>query len=355
MQALKNAWYAAVWGADLEPGALVRRRLLGEDVVLFRSTDGTPRVLADACAHKLAPLHQGTLLPDGRLRCNYHGLVFDSEGQCVHNPHGAGQIPPAMKVQRYAAIERHSMVWVWMGDAPADPAQVPDFSVLDRGLPGTKFDHLTMQADYQLINDNLLDLSHVSFLHRGLLGNQETENAEIEVTQTPNSVSVTRIMRNAPPPGLFALMYKKGAQRVDVWTTIRWTAPGTLLNDTVVCDPGQPPEDGTGIFGVHLLTPQDEHTTLYHFTSVRKGPQYVAPEDLDEVRRKLSELRRYAFEEQDAPMIAGQHEILAQRRRNGQSVQPVLLNIDAGPLRARRLLEGLISAEGSRAGEAASA
>jgi vanillate O-demethylase monooxygenase subunit len=123
----------------------------------------------------------------------------------------------------------------------------------------------------------------------------------------------------------------------------------------VVCDPGQPPEDGTGIFGVHLLTPQDEHTTLYHFTSVRKGPQYVAPEDLDEVRRKLSELRRYAFEEQDAPMIAGQHEILAQRRRNGQSVQPVLLNIDAGPLRARRLLEGLIGAEGSRAGEAASA
>lgn len=345
MQVLKNAWYAAVWGNDLEPGQLIRRRLLGEDMVIFRAPDGTPRALADACAHKLAPLHLGTLLPEGQLRCNYHGLVFDAAGQCVHNPHGNGQIPPAMKVQRYDAVERHSMVWVWMGDQPADPALVPDFSVLDRGLPGTKFDVLTMQADYQLITDNLLDLSHVSFLHRGLLGNQETENAEIEVKQTANAVSVTRIMRNVPPPGLFSLMYKKGAERVDVWTTIRWTAPGTLLNDTVVCDPGQAPEEGTGLYGVHLLTPQDDGTTLYHFTSVRKGPQYVAPEDMDAVRAKLSELRRYAFEEQDAPMVCGQHNTLVQRKRNGQPLQTVLLNIDAGPLRARRLLEGLVAAE----------
>src|SRR5690349_3153963 len=83
MQVLKNAWYAAIWGADLAAGTLVRRRLLGEDMVIFRAADGTPRALADACAHKLAPLHLGTLLPGDRLKCNYHGLVFDAQGQCV--------------------------------------------------------------------------------------------------------------------------------------------------------------------------------------------------------------------------------------------------------------------------------
>ena len=94
-------------------------------------------------------------------------LRFGTDGACVLNPHGSGRIPATLAVRSYPVVERHTMLWIWMGTDEADPDLIPDFSYLDPGAPGvlSKRDWIEMDVDYQLVIDNLLDLSHASFLH----------------------------------------------------------------------------------------------------------------------------------------------------------------------------------------------
>jgi vanillate O-demethylase monooxygenase subunit len=131
MAYLRNTWYVAAWDEEVKPNALFSRRLLGEALVFFREQSGQVRALADRCAHRFAPLSKGTLCKDV-VRCPYHGLEFDGEGQCTRNPHGNGAIPKAAQVRAYPVVEKYSVIWIWMGDAEkADEALIPDFSCMD--------------------------------------------------------------------------------------------------------------------------------------------------------------------------------------------------------------------------------
>ena len=170
---LRNTWYMAMWGEQLAEGDLAARTMLKEPVVVYRAADGTPVAMADSCPHRFAPMHMGKVVDGDRLRCPYHGLEFDRNGACVRNPNGPGKAPPA-SLRVYPAVERHSIVWVWMGEPEkADVALIPDFSILDPDSDNPAFgrDWIRMKANYRLIIDNLLDLCHVSFLHEGILGN----------------------------------------------------------------------------------------------------------------------------------------------------------------------------------------
>ena len=161
---LRNAWYVAAWSHDLAEGKLLARTILKEPVVLYRKSDGTVVALGDRCPHRFAPLHMGKIVHGDRVQCPYHGLEFDQTGACVLNPHGTRNIPSRARVRSYPATEKHKAIWIWMGDEAADPARVPDFSVLDN-VPerhATKRDRITIRANYELIIDNLLDLSHTS-------------------------------------------------------------------------------------------------------------------------------------------------------------------------------------------------
>src|SRR5262245_26388223 len=125
MAFVRNQWYGAIWSVNLsdEPVGL---RMLDKPVVLFRTADGVA-ALDDACPHRFVPLHLGKVVDGERLRCGYHGLEFDRTGACVHNPHTSCRIPPAAKVRSYATMERNGMVWVWLGNRPADPDLIPNF------------------------------------------------------------------------------------------------------------------------------------------------------------------------------------------------------------------------------------
>ncbi len=204
MQFLRNTWYAALWAQDLEAGQLVARIFLNEPVVLFRQADGQAAAIADVCAHRFSPLSKGKLVNGGHVRCPYHGLEFDGRGQCVGNPHGDGRIPTHMKVRCYPVQERHSLLWIWMGEEPADPAKIPDFSLLDpdTGRQVSKRDWILMGAGYRLITDNLLDLSHTAVIHEGILGSEHTIRADLAVTQHGNQITVARSVPNVPAPGL---------------------------------------------------------------------------------------------------------------------------------------------------------
>lgn len=348
MAFLHNTWYVALWSQDLPVGETRARTILGEPLVFFRTPEGEVTALIDECPHRFAPLHKGRLLPGGRIQCPYHGLEFDGTGKCVRNPHGNGQIPASLQVKRYPVIQKHSLLWIWMGDKPADPALIPDFSVLDEDspLPVSKRDWITMPSNYQLITDNLMDLSHVSFLHDGILGNEETVDAQIGMEQNGDTLAVTRFMPNVRVPGLFDLLFRRDGKPVDLWFKMRWDAPGCMLNDAGAMPVGGTKDQGTGIFGAHLLTPETETTTHYHFAAARQNPIPFPPDVADDVQRKLGELRRFAFEEQDEPMIHMQQRALL-RTGGLDSRKPVLLSIDVGPVRCRRVLESRIASEKS--------
>src|SRR5690625_2737891 len=131
MEFLRNCWYVAMWSKDLEEGQLVPRTVLNEGLVFFRDDESRVQAIEDRCPHRSAPLHMGQLIPGGRVRCAYHGLEFNGEGQCVYNPHGSERIPRDAKVRSYPVCEKHSLIWIWMGWEEPDQSLIPDFGLLD--------------------------------------------------------------------------------------------------------------------------------------------------------------------------------------------------------------------------------
>jgi vanillate O-demethylase monooxygenase subunit len=341
---LHNAWYVAAWSDDLADGQLLARTILKEPVVLYRKSDGHVAALQDRCPHRFAPLSMGKIVHGDALQCPYHGLEFNSAGACVLNPHGTKNIPPRAKVRSYPVTEKHKAIWIWMGEQAPDLSKVPDFSVLDNvpDMHATKRDRITIRANYELIIDNLLDLSHGSFLHEGILGNSETVEAEITVELDGNDVVVGRHAPNASVPGLFAILMPTKPDRVDKFTRMRWMAPSTLRLVTGICMPGAVPESGTGYHAIHMLTPESDKTTHYFFTAVRFNV-LTADDVLNaQIQDKISTTRRFAFEEQDAPVIEAQQQIIDDSLT---SVDPVILAVDVGPVRYKQILQKMIRAE----------
>jgi phenylpropionate dioxygenase-like ring-hydroxylating dioxygenase large terminal subunit len=344
MTYLKNCWYAAMWSEALKDGAITALTLLDEPIVFFRDTAGLAVAMDDMCPHRLAPLRLGKLLPDGRIQCGYHGLEFGADGQCLKNPHGSGRIPKNCRVRTYRLVEKHTLVWIWMGDATPDESLIPDFSYLDSdsGYDVGRRDTITMDTNYRYIVDNLMDLSHASFLHDGVLGNEESIWAEIQVRQEDQYVYVQRDMMNVRPPMLRDLLFKRDGAPVNMWQTIRWSPPGAVLNDIGTYAPDTDRKDFSGQLGCHILTPATADTTLYHTAAARQGPVSAVPEEGAEAfRTRIAELRRFAFKEQDDPMLKAQQENI--RMHPGAS--PMLLEVDAGPVRCQRMLDALIAAE----------
>jgi phenylpropionate dioxygenase-like ring-hydroxylating dioxygenase large terminal subunit len=341
---VRNAWYVAAWSDDIADGQLVARTIMNEPIVLYRKNDGAVVAIEDRCAHRFAPLSMGKIVGGDRIQCAYHGLEFDGSGACVRNPHGAKNIPPRARVKSYPVTEKHKAAWIWMGGAPTDPAKIPDFGVLDNvpELYATKRDSITIRANYQLIIDNLLDLSHTSYLHEGILGNADTVESDITAEQDGNDVVVGRHATNSMPPGMFAQFWPNHPARVDKFTKMRWMAPSTLRLVTGICKIGAPPDSGTGYNAIHMLTPQSECSTLYHFTAVRFGVMTTDETLNRNLQKKIAEMRRFAFAEQDAPMIEAQQRAI---ETAAEPLDPVVLAVDVGPVRYKRILNKMLEAE----------
>ena len=341
---LHNAWYVAMWSDDLAEGQLHGLTILNEPVVIYRMADGKVAALADRCAHRFAPLSMGKIVGNDRVQCPYHGLEYNTSGMCVLNPHGDKRIPSRAKVKSYPVTEKHKAIWIWMGDKPADHSKIPDFGVMDNqpALHRTKLDKIMVKANYELVVDNLLDLSHTSYLHEGILGNADTVQSEIGVEQEGEDIVVSRYARAGEPPGMNKLMWPDVPAKVEKFTRIRWIAPSTLRLISGVCIPGETPEQGSGYHAIHLLTPETDSTTHYFFTAVRFGVKSKGDELNRQIQEKIAATRRFAFEEQDAPVIEAQQRIIDTSQT---LVDPLTLAIDVGPVRYKRILQKMIAAE----------
>ena len=343
-QFVRNAWYVAAWGEDLAFGQILARMILGEPVAFYRTGGGKVVAVQDRCPHRFAPLSLGKLVAGDRIQCAYHGLQIDATGACVLNPHPPGNIPARARIRSFPVVERHKAIWVWMGDRPADPAKIPDFRVLDDApaLYATKLDRITIKANYELIVDNLLDLSHTAFLHEGLLGNADIVDSDITIEQDGDDVIAGRIASNAAIPGMSALQWPGHPARVDKFTSIRWMAPSTLRLEVGVCEVGVPHATGTGYHAVHLLTPETDRSTHYFFTAVRFGVRTGDDAVNREIQDKIAKMRRFAFEEQDAPVIEAQQRSIDVA---GVPLDPLTLSIDVGPVRYKRVLQRMLDAD----------
>src|SRR4051812_3148386 len=195
---VRNCWYVAATTEELKPAEPLGRLLLNEAVVMYRKADGTPVAMEDRCCHRRAPLSKGRVEGDS-IRCGYHGFLYEPGGKCTWVP-GTDRIPSAARVRTYPVVETHRWVWIWMGDpALADPALVPDFRHND--MPGwtSTGSLIPVKSNYLFLVENLLDLSHVAFLHANTIGSAGDTNPNLDWERTDTFVRGTRVAKDIPP------------------------------------------------------------------------------------------------------------------------------------------------------------
>lgn len=335
---LRNAWYAALWCKDLADTPLART-ILGEEVVLFRARDGVAAALEDRCCHRAAPLSRGRVVPEG-LQCGYHGLKFDGSGACVAIPVQT-RIPPGARVRAYPVREKWNVAWIWMGDpAKADEAAIPALPWLDdpdwKVTPG----YLRLEANGQLLVDNLLDFSHVSYLHPNTLaGDPREATTPVKTERVPEGLRVGRWMIDYDPPPLFAAAGGFNG-RCDRWQFANWRPPSLVFMDVGLAPTGTgaPEGDrsrGISIWSTHLITPETETSCHYHFGFARNFGQR------DEALSKLLFDGAVTTFLEDKAMIEAQ-----QRKLDGAKLDGLVdINADQAQLLARRILDEMIRAE----------
>lgn len=335
---IKNCWYVAAFGDEVSNRPLARR-ILGEDLVLFRQSNGAVAALEDRCCHRGLPLSLGELNGD-LIRCHYHGLEYDCSGKCVFIP-GQKAIPSGARVRSYPVCERGRAIWIWMGNAEkANESDIPDFPWFDDPGWAWKGKTFPIKCNYQLLNDNLLDLSHLAYVHRRTLGGDPEDHfhAQMETTHTERSVKVVRLMPDCEPPPTYTRMVKlKG--RVDRWQEIEFF-PGliTLYSGGVDAGTGAYDFRRQGGFQLRLfdaVTPESETTTLNLFCC---GHNFRADE---------SEVTNELFEEFEKVVGEDIRVLEAQQARLQNSATRPFVNISAdGPgILARRLLAEMAQRE----------
>lgn len=331
---LRNAWYVAGFAEEFNEHGLLARRFLNEPVLLFREADGALAGLADRCPHRLVPLSRGRLTPEG-VQCGYHGLTFGGQGQCTLNPHGPSA---GLSVRSYPVVESQGIIWIWMGSPDlAVSASVPDFDRLDEARFHVRHGYLHGRANYELMTDNILDLSHIEFLHPAL-GTQAVRAAKVEVTQAGNRVQTTRRMLGEVLPVGLAKVYDVIDKCVNRTMTVTWQAPSNLVLQVAIEPVDADDNRPLGSQSLHLFTPETATTTHYFFVSSLNRTIADAA-TMDAFQPALIQ----AFANEDKPMIDAQAELLGEA--DIMLFKPALLSIDKGPVLARRTLARLIAEE----------
>jgi vanillate O-demethylase monooxygenase subunit len=256
----RNQWYVAARRDEIGR-SLLNRKLLGEQVVLYRAEDGRAVSLSDWCPHRRFRLSRSRLMGDV-IQCGYHGLCFDSSGVCVKIP-GQKTIPREMRVRSFPLVEKWFWCWIWAGEPDrADPALIPDLGAL---VDGEYFETLTevelVRANFQLLLDNLADNTHASILHPGFLDNADN----VEFTENPFHIEVKgsvveatqRFENFTPAEGLAKFFGLEAGKPMNRVRTSREFMPSIHTSEDTYSDP----RDANRILGRRVtfapVTPAD--------------------------------------------------------------------------------------------------
>jgi phenylpropionate dioxygenase-like ring-hydroxylating dioxygenase large terminal subunit len=334
---LRNVWQVAAFGKEIIPGQLFARKICDEDLVFFRAKDGHVVAFEDRCPHRYAPLSKGFLIGD-TLRCGYHGMTYDLEGKCVYIP-GQDRIPPKAKVKTYPIVERYRCVWIWMGDPEkADPARVPDVHWMDHPEWVASEGYHHVEANYKLLNDNLLDLSHETYVHGKTIGHESVAENPISIRMDEKGVYVDKEMPNCTAPPFYQYLARVSpSDPIDRWQRTVYLPPGYIVIDVGV----QPVNAGPPAIRVEgrvidLITPETA-TSSHYFWAFARNFRLDEPAVTEFLRENVGR----TFDE-DKEMLESQQRVL------GKETEPafqVAIKADAGPTQGRRLLASMIEAE----------
>lgn len=307
--------------------------------MLFRDGGGRAAALADRCCHRAAPLSLGTIVDEG-IQCGYHGLIIEATGKCVKVP-GQRLIPREAMVKSYPLVEKNHLVWIWLGDpALADPATIVDFPYHDDSAKWpNKHACYLIKGNYMLMVDNLMDLTHLGYLHAKTVGGNPSAHVDavMKTVRTPTGIKLTRWLRNSvPPPSYVRAAGFTG--RVDRLQSFEFGAPSSVLQWTGATDAGSgaPPDNFPFQFRLfHGLTPETE-TSCFYFWSAANG-----------YRRNELEATEQLYREIAPTFLEDQEMVEAQQARLTEFGEAGLIDIasDATRMTMRRLVDGMIAAE----------
>ncbi len=338
----KNVWYVACTPDEFADKPL-GRKIWGESMAFFRGADGKVAAVEDFCPHRGAPLSLGSVR-DGNLVCGYHGLVMGGAGKAVSMP--CQRVQGFPKIRSFPVVERYGFVWVWPGDpAQADPAKIhhlPWAESPDWAYGGGLY-HIA--CDYRLMIDNLMDLTHETYVHSSSIGQQEIEDAPPVTKVDGDMVITSRFMHGIMPPPFWqaALRFNDLADDVpcDRWQICRFFPPSHVMIDVGVAHAGKggfdaDPKHKASSIVVDFITPETETTHWYFWGMARN----FKPSD-PELTARIREGQDKIFSEDREMLELQQRNISAHPGRKLLS-----LNIDAGGMQSRRVIERWIAAEG---------
>lgn len=338
---LSNAWYVACAANEIDDKPL-GRTICGEAIVFYRGAEGKVAALEDFCPHRGAPLSLGRV-EEGRLVCGYHGLEMGSDGKTIAMPgQRVGGWPP---IRSFAAIERHGFVWVWPGDAnAADPGKLHPLPwAEDREWAyGGGLYHVA--CDYRLMIDNLMDLTHETYVHAASIGQKEIDETPSQTSAEGDEIVTSRFMNGiaAPPFWKMALRghHLPDDVPVDRWQICRFSPPSHVMIEVGVALAGRggycaPVDAKVSSIVVDFITPETP-TSIWYFWGMARN---FRPDD----KALTAQIR-----EGQGKIFSEDLEVLERQQRNhtrwpGRRL--LSLNIDAGGVHARRVLARLIAAE----------
>ena len=347
---IRSCWYVVGWSADLAAGQIFPMTIIGERIVFFRLADGSPVALQDRCCHKRAKLSLGRL--EGEcLRCMYHGLKFDASGQCVEIP-GQDIIPQNARVATFSVADRGGWLWVWMGDPnAANYDLIPPVIGVDDPAWDLRIGQMDYAANYELINDNLTDFSHLSFVHPASFG-ASSSFAEIRPTvkRIDRGVRVSRWMGGGGEENRnVASAAGRSAEAPVSFMTYDYLVPGILIMRNATYrlsdypDDGVSPPTGTPVMAnvsCQAVTPMTDDTSRYFFSiGPRSGPNSAIAAE------KFHAVIKIAFEE-DRAMIESQ----AANIKAAPGSSEMMTTADVGPVQFRSIIRALLKAEVLKAG-----
>ncbi|WP_321917574.1 MULTISPECIES: aromatic ring-hydroxylating dioxygenase subunit alpha [Paraburkholderia] len=339
---LKNAWYVACTPDEIGEAKPLGRKICGESMVFYRAADGIATALEDFCPHRGAPLSLG-FVRDGTLVCGYHGLEMGCTGKTSGMP--GQRVSGFPTIRSYPVIEKYGFVWVWPGDRDeADPAKLLHLPWADDPAWAHGGGLYHIRCDYRLMIDNLMDLTHETYVHASSIGQKEIDEAAPKTTSSGDEVITSRFMQNIMAPPFWRLALRGNGLDDDVpvdrWQICRFTPPSHVMIEVGVAHAGHggyeaPAEFKASSIVVDFITPETESSIWYFWGMARN----FRPEDKDLTA---------SIREGQGKIFAEDLEMLEQQQRNLDAWPEralLKLNIDAGGVLSRKVIDRLLAEE----------
>jgi vanillate O-demethylase monooxygenase subunit len=333
-----NQWYVAAFSHEIEPGKLLHRTLLDEPVVLYRDKGGKPVALFDRCPHRGMPLSMGKLIKGDTLQCLYHGFEYDTQGRCNYIP-SQDRVPEPMAVRRFPTVETWQWVWIWMGDpALADSRLIPDHDRIGLTRPGWYSATgilLRVEANYLLPYENLVDATHISYLHHGMIDDGNVAKKDYRIEEDRHIVRVIREFKNELQGTMSVEQGRvKEGQRLDRTLLLEAQAPQTFFVSVTFVPsdaPDTPPKTNRLIV---MLTPETPRSTLQFTADAQTFP-------LGDLEKRRAGIRKLLTED----VVAIEAIQKLQDRIGLERCPEYSQKADAGALRTRKIIHDMIARE----------